>query len=109
MGSTFYETPHLDRLAREGMVFTDAYANAPNCAPTRASLLSGQYTPRHGTSEDGATARPIRASISTSGATHVAFPRATTGPTSSPTGAATSFASGAFEKAGAPANTSRTD
>lgn len=48
MGSTFYETPHLDRLADEGMVFTDAYANAPNCAPTRASLLSGQYTPRHG-------------------------------------------------------------
>lgn len=47
MGSTFYETPHIDQLAREGIVFTDAYANAPNCAPTRASLLSGQYTPRH--------------------------------------------------------------
>jgi arylsulfatase A-like enzyme len=48
MGSTFYETPNIDRLAREGLVFRDAYANAPNCAPTRASLLSGQYTPRHG-------------------------------------------------------------
>jgi len=48
MGSDFYETPALDRLASEGMVFTSAYANAPNCAPTRACLLSGQYTPRHG-------------------------------------------------------------
>ncbi len=48
MGSTYYETPHLDRLAAEGIVFTNAYANAPNCAPSRASLLTGQYTPRHG-------------------------------------------------------------
>ena len=48
MGSTFYETPHLDELAADGLVFTDAYATAPNCAPSRASLMSGQYTPRHG-------------------------------------------------------------
>ena len=48
MGSRFYETPELDRLAGEGMVFTCAYANAPNCAPTRACLLTGQYSPRHG-------------------------------------------------------------
>lgn len=48
MGSTYYETPAIDRLAREGTVFTSAYANAPNCAPTRASLMTGQYTPRHG-------------------------------------------------------------
>ena len=48
MGSTFYQTPHIDNLARQGMVFTHAYANAPNCAPTRACLLSGQYPPRHG-------------------------------------------------------------
>lgn len=47
MGSDFFETPHLDRLAAEGMTFTDAYACAANCAPSRASLLSGQYTPRH--------------------------------------------------------------
>lgn len=47
MGSDFYETPTLDRLASEGMVFTDAYAAAANCAPSRACLLSGQYTPRH--------------------------------------------------------------
>ncbi|UCG58450.1 MAG: sulfatase-like hydrolase/transferase [Phycisphaerales bacterium] len=48
MGSRYYETPHIDRLARDGVVFTNAYANAPNCAPSRACLMSGQYTPRHG-------------------------------------------------------------
>ncbi|MCG8652537.1 MAG: sulfatase [Pirellulales bacterium] len=47
MGSDFYETPHLDRLAAGGMIFTDAYAGAANCAPSRACLLSGQYSPRH--------------------------------------------------------------
>lgn len=47
MGSDFYETPNLDRLASEGMVFSDAYSSAANCAPARACLLSGQYTPRH--------------------------------------------------------------
>lgn len=47
MGSDFYETPTLDRLAEGGMVFTQAYSAAANCAPARASLLSGQYTPRH--------------------------------------------------------------
>jgi len=48
MGSDFYETPNLDRLAKEGMIFTDAYSNSANCAPARACHLSGQYTPRHG-------------------------------------------------------------
>jgi len=47
MGSDFYETPHLDQMAREGMIFTDAYSGAANCAPARACLLSGQYSPRH--------------------------------------------------------------
>jgi len=47
MGSDFYETPHLDALAQQGMVFTDAYSPAANCAPARASLLSGQLSPRH--------------------------------------------------------------
>ena len=47
MGSDFYETPNLDKLASEGMVFTNAYAGAANCAPSRACLLSGQYSPRH--------------------------------------------------------------
>ena len=47
-GSGFYQTPHMDRLASQGMMFTHAYASAPNCAPSRACMLSGQYTPRHG-------------------------------------------------------------
>lgn len=47
MGSDYYETPHLDRLAAEGMVFMQAYASAANCAPSRACLMSGQQTPRH--------------------------------------------------------------
>ena len=48
MGSTFYETPNLDRLAAQGLKFTSAYTAAANCAPSRACLLSGQYSPRHG-------------------------------------------------------------
>jgi len=47
-GSKYYETPNIDKLASQGMLFTDAYTCGPNCAPTRASLMSGQYTPRHG-------------------------------------------------------------
>lgn len=47
-GSPWHRTPVLDRLAREGLRFTDAYSNGPNCAPTRACLMSGQYPPRHG-------------------------------------------------------------
>jgi len=46
--SRYYETPNIDKLAEEGVIFTNAYSNAPNCAPTRACLISGQYTPRHG-------------------------------------------------------------
>lgn len=46
-GSTYYETPNIDRLASQGIIFSQAYANAPNCAPSRASLMTGQYTPRH--------------------------------------------------------------
>lgn len=42
-GSTFYETPHLDRLAADGARFTDAYAACPVCSPTRASILTGRY------------------------------------------------------------------
>ena len=48
MGNTFVETPALDALASAGLLFTQAYASAPNCAPTRACLMSGQLPPRHG-------------------------------------------------------------
>ncbi|HEV3025981.1 MAG TPA: sulfatase-like hydrolase/transferase, partial [Planctomycetota bacterium] len=46
MGSPFYETPNIDRLAREGMKFTAAYAACTVCSPTRASLLTGRYPAR---------------------------------------------------------------
>jgi len=47
-GSRYYETPRIDRLAAEGMRFTDSYVAAPNCAPSRATLMFGQYPPRTG-------------------------------------------------------------
>ncbi len=57
MGSGYYETPAIDRLAAESMVFRSAYANAPNCAPSRACLMSGKYGPRHGIYTVGDPAR----------------------------------------------------
>lgn len=47
-GNTFNETPNLDRLAQQGMLFTDAYAAAPVCSPYRAALMTGQYPARIG-------------------------------------------------------------
>jgi arylsulfatase A len=45
-GSDLHETPHLDRLAGEGMRFTDAYAASPVCTPTRVSILTGKHPAR---------------------------------------------------------------
>jgi arylsulfatase A-like enzyme len=45
-GNTFHETPNIDRLAREGLRFTQAYAAGPVCSPTRASILTGKYPAR---------------------------------------------------------------
>ena len=42
-GSTFYETPNIDKLAEQGVKFTDAYAACHVCSPTRASILTGKY------------------------------------------------------------------
>lgn len=42
-GSTYHETPHIDRLTAEGVRFTDAYAAGNSCSPTRASILTGKY------------------------------------------------------------------
>lgn len=56
-GSDFHETPNIDRLAKEGMVFTAGYAGAGNCQPSRACLMSGQYTPRHEVYAVGTTDR----------------------------------------------------
>ena len=45
-GSTFYQTPHIDRLAGDGARFTDAYAACAVCSPTRAAVLTGKYPAR---------------------------------------------------------------
>ena len=50
-GTTFYETPAIDRLARQGMRFTAAYAACPVCSPTRASIMTGKYPARLGTTD----------------------------------------------------------
>ena len=47
-GAADLQTPHLDRLAEEGVRFTQFYANSPVCSPTRAALLSGRYPPMAG-------------------------------------------------------------
>jgi arylsulfatase A-like enzyme len=47
-GSTFCETPNIDRLAAQGMRFTNAYAACPVCSPTRASIMTGKYPARVG-------------------------------------------------------------
>ncbi|MCP9235274.1 sulfatase-like hydrolase/transferase [Lewinella sp. JB7] len=47
-GSTFYETPNIDRLAARSTLFTDAYAAHPVCSPTRAALLTGRHPSRIG-------------------------------------------------------------
>ena len=47
-GSTFYETPNIDALAKEGTIFTQGYAAAQVCSPSRASILTGKFTANHG-------------------------------------------------------------
>lgn len=58
-GAKDIRTPNIDRLAKEGVRFTDFYANATTCSPTRAGLISGRYQQRYGVeqplSADGAT------------------------------------------------------
>ena len=47
-GSGFYETPNIDRLAAQGMKFTNGYASCAVCSPTRASIMTGRYPARIG-------------------------------------------------------------
>lgn len=51
MGSQYYETPNLDRLAKHGVKFTNAYAACQVSSPSRASIMTGKYTPRHGVTD----------------------------------------------------------
>lgn len=56
-GSDFYETPHIDQLASMGMQFTNGYASAANCAPSRAGLMTGLWPQRHGIYTVGSSER----------------------------------------------------
>ncbi|MCM4152085.1 DUF4976 domain-containing protein [Arenibacter sp. N53] len=47
-GSSYYETPNIDKLAKEGMIFTQGYAASRVCSPSRASIMTGKFTARHG-------------------------------------------------------------
>ena len=51
MGSNFYETPNIDKLASQGMIFTNAYAACAVCSPTRASIQTGRYPARIGVTD----------------------------------------------------------
>ena len=46
--NTFYETPNIDQLAKESTVFNEGYANSRVCSPSRASIMTGKFTARHG-------------------------------------------------------------
>jgi len=48
MGSKYYETPNIDRIASEGIVFTNGYAACQVCSPSRASIMTGKFPSRHG-------------------------------------------------------------
>jgi N-acetylglucosamine-6-sulfatase len=47
-GHPFLETPHIDELARDGALFSNAFHSVPLCSPNRACILTGQYPSRHG-------------------------------------------------------------
>lgn len=65
-GSRYYQTPRIDRMAAEGLRFTQGYTCGPNCQPSRAALMSGQYGPRTGVYTVGGierfdwSSRPLR-------------------------------------------------
>lgn len=59
-GSQYYRTPHIDAFAKQAMRFTDAYS-MPLCSPTRASILSGQNSSRHGVTSAVGHTQPVKA------------------------------------------------
>jgi arylsulfatase A-like enzyme len=57
MGYDFAKSPHTDRLAREGVMFTQGHTTSPVCGPTRCSLITGVHPPIHGAIENGISRR----------------------------------------------------
>lgn len=80
--SSFHETPNIDRLAKDGMRFTAAYAACPACSPTRASLMTGKYPTRTGVTDyiSDTPYRPVDRKLSTPpNGTHLAREEVTIG------------------------------
>ena len=75
-GSKFYETPHIDRLAKQGALFTRAYSSCNVCSPTRASLMTGKYPQRVGFTS---WLNPRKPSGANSAATHIPVVETTIG------------------------------
>lgn len=59
-GHPLHKTPNIDALAHRGTIFFNAYSNGPNCAPSRASIISGRYPPAHGIYTVGSSERGSR-------------------------------------------------
>lgn len=65
-GSSFYETPNIDKLCKEGMQFENAYAACPVCSPSRASFLTGKYPARVGVTDwidEAGTTHPLKGKV----------------------------------------------
>lgn len=65
MGHPFLKTPNIDRIAREGALFQNAFVTLPLCSPSRASFLTGQYATRHGIVGNTAAGGPISHQLDT--------------------------------------------
>ena len=57
-GSSYYESPHIDSIAAHGMKFYRGYAASRVCSPSRASIVTGKYTPKHGIVSRRTTSNP---------------------------------------------------
>jgi len=73
-GSTFYESPNIDKLAANGTVFTNAYAACPVCSPTRASIMAGKYPARMATTDWFGAWTPERGELHSWGKWHASLP-----------------------------------
>jgi arylsulfatase A len=87
-GSTFHETPNIDRLAGQGAMFTRAYSSCNVCSPTRASLMTGKYPQRVGFTD---YLRPDKPSGENSAATHIPVGDTTIGEAFQQTGYRTGY------------------